>query len=438
MDGDVITGFPELGIYFPRILFPDQERVDLKKWAVVACDQYTSEEDYWKRVEEYVGEAPSTLRLTFPEVYLEKGRDGVLISGIRATMERYESEKLFKESNCNGFVLVERTTRSGIVRRGLVLALDLEQYSFKEGTKTLIRPTEKTIEARIPPRLAIRRSARVEIPHIIVLIDDPSERDLITQLAEEYSRKQSPLYDTDLMENSGHVRGYFIDDSKAMEKIQTHLHALLADQKDSSPLLFAVGDGNHSLATAKALWEEVKKNHEYNHPARYALVEIQNCQDPTLEFEPINRLIFGGAENLLSDLKIWFENSGQGPVKISFNSKIKENNPKIFEFVHKGVRGSIHVGNANKILPVAYMTDFLDAWLTQHKGESRIDYVHETAAIDRFCTGEHAENMGFIFSSMPKSDLFRTVVNEGVLPRKTFSMGRPHDKRFYLEARYIV
>ena len=318
---DSLTGFPELGVYFPRFLLPDKEKVDLKKWAVIACDQYTSEEDYWKRVEIFVGNAPSTLRLTFPEVYLDKGRDETIIKGIASSMRSYEALGTFSETKSHGIIIVERTTRAGLVRRGLMLALDLEQYSFKPGSKTLIRATEKTIESRIPPRLAVRRAASIELPHIIVLIDDdaPSDEDLISSLHRDFCQKISPAYDTELMENSGSVRGFFIDDQRAFQNIRSHLAALRNKSGDPA-LLFAVGDGNHSLATAKALWEETKlKNPGLStHPARFALVEVQNCRDTTLEFEPINRLIFGNASLILTDLKTWFEGSDQGPVTISF------------------------------------------------------------------------------------------------------------------------
>ena len=441
------NGFPELGVHFPRFLLPDKDKVDLKKWAVVACDQYTSEEDYWKRVEEYVGDSPSTLRLTFPEVYLEKGKDGVITEGIFASMKNYEARGILKETEKKGAILVERTLRTGQVRRGLMLALDLEKYSFKEGSQSLIRATEKTIEARIPPRLTVRRNARIEIPHIIVLIDDaPSrdgERDLITSLAEDCSA-QTPLYETELMEDSGRVKGYFIHEEEALNKIGLHLTALSEKFTDPKPaLLFAVGDGNHSLATAKALWEELKVQGptEEQASARYALVEVQNCHDPSLEFEPINRLIFGSAESILSDLRDWFESSGQGPVVITGEDDglvllSAGHEGRLISYVFRGKKGTIEIKNAKKILPVASMTDFLDHWLTKNVS-ARIDYVHETTAIDRFCTEQNSANIGFVFSPMNKSDLFRTVITEGVLPRKTFSMGRSYDKRFYFEARYI-
>ena len=448
------TGVPEMGVLFPRILLPDQSKVDLEKWAVVACDQYTSEEDYWDRVEAFVGDSPSTLRLTFPEVYLEKGRDDEIISNINATMKGYVSEGIFKETETEGVMLVERTLRSGVLRRGIVLALDLEQYSFKPGSGSLIRATEKTIEARIPPRLQVRKDAPVELPHIIVLVDD--EDDALISTLIDFCSSETSVYETDLMEHAGHLKGFWIDQPEALNRLCDAIKKL-GDAKVFShkygvnhPLLvFAMGDGNHSLATAKSLWEEVKaeaieRGDELEavmetHPGRYALVEIQNCQDPTLVFEPINRLVFNvDPESIFSDLKLFFNDA---QVEIAegedvYNEVLTGSDNHVIGYMMNSRRGTIRLGNPNKILPVASMTDFLDDWLAKHP-EARIDYVHETTAIDRHCTLSDPRNIGFVFSSMNKSDLFRTVVKDGVLPRKTFSMGNAHDKRFYFEARRI-
>ena len=459
------SGVPELGVMYPKILLPEKTKVDLKKWAVVACDQYTSEEDYWKRVEEFVGDSPSTLRITFPEVYLDKGKDDEIIKGITASMNSYEASGLFQETESSGVMVVERTFRNGVMRRGVVLALDLEQYSFKAGSQSLIRATEKTIESRIPPRLKVRREVSVELPHIIVLIDDPE--DLVLGSLSRHCNDQTEMYETELMEHSGHIRGFWLTDAEPLMELGTNLRSL-ADletfrkkynlgEEHVSPLVFAMGDGNHSLATAKSLWEEIKSNAKNidevmkSHPARYALVEIQNCQDPTLEFEPINRLLLGikpTAESILGDLRSHFEASGEGPVVIGegddifneiasnqfANSESKKS--QSIGYVLNGKRGAITVSNPKKNIAVATMTDFLDKWLINHP-DVKIDYVHETTAIDRLCVVDHPENAGFVFSSMNKSDLFKTVILDGVLPRKTFSMGASHDKRFYFEGRFI-
>ena len=446
-----LTGVPELGVQYPKILLPDQSKVDLLKWAVVACDQYTSEEDYWERVEKLVGDSPSTLRLTFPEVYLEKGKDEEIIAKINAAMKMYESENIFKETETNGVVLVERTLRSGVLRKGIVLSLDLEKYDFNPGSGSLIRATEKTIVSRIPPRLKVRQDARIELPHIIVLVDDP-EDSLLGSLS-DFCTESNVAYETDLMEKSGHLKGFWIDQPAALSRLTAALRSL-ADAKNFEEkygpnhllLLFAMGDGNHSLATAKSLWEAIKKdlpeNEIESHPARFALVEIQNCQDPTLLFEPINRLVFNVGEEIFSDLKTWFESSGEGPVVIAegedvYNEVIAGTaEGHTVGYVMKGRRGTITIPNPKKVLPVASMTDFLDDWLAKHE-KAKIDYVHETTAIDRHCTEQESNNVGFVFAPMNKSDLFRTVIVDGVLPRKTFSMGNAHDKRFYFEARYI-
>jgi len=469
-------------------MLPSKEKVtDLKKWAVVACDQYTSEPEYWKRVDEFVGgDSPSTLRITFPEVYLEKGRDEKIIRSISETMKNYESTGIFEETKTHGVVVVERTFRDGQMRRGVILALDLEKYDYKPNSQTVIRATEKTIESRIPPRLKVRREVSIELPHIIVLIDDPNDT-VIGTISQHLDTVGRVVYETELMENSGYLKGVWIDDSRVLEELGENLLHLsdskkfqkkysLPDNSDLNPLVFAMGDGNHSLATAKARWEEVKANGAdfQNHPARYALVEIQNCQDPTLVFEPINRLIEGidiavarqdfadetsslpptdddgvvgaiGGERLLNEFKYWLESTNQGPIVIAegedaFGDVLisQPGTPHgIIGYVLNGLRGSITITNPKKVLPVATFTDFIDPWLTKNS-TVRIDYVHETTAIDRECIESKHGNIGFVFPSMEKSDLFKTVIFDGVLPRKTFSMGASHDKRFYFEGRRIV
>jgi hypothetical protein len=390
------------------------------------------------------------------------------------------------------------------MRRGIVLALDLEKYDYRIGSQTVIRATEKTIESRIPPRLKVRREVSIELPHIIVLIDDPNDT-VIGSLAVEIDTHADigkTIYETELMENSGHIRGVWVDDKIALGRLSSNLLDLCDMQifnskygldtvstdaasdeegervSQRSPLVFAMGDGNHSLATAKAWWEEVKASGlgSENHPARYALVEIQNCQDPTLVFEPINRLIEdidvspredwdetssavgdgmaqqGGGSRLLLEFKSWLEETGQGPVTIEegedggfheiFSAtddtrREKGSPPSRIGYVLSGRRGCINISNPTKVLPVATFTDFIDPWLARESKSIKIDYVHETTAIDRECTPDRFGNIGFIFPSMKKSDLFKTVIYDGVLPRKTFSMGSSWDKRFYFEARRI-
>jgi hypothetical protein len=368
-------------------------------------------------------------------------------------MKDYESAAFFEETASHGAVLVERTFRNGVRRRGLVLALDLDLYEFAPGNSAPIRATEHTILERIPPRLKIRRSASLELPHILVLFDDP-DFSVIEPLGKYCSDDSNMVYDTDLMENSGHIKGWWLSDQGVLRHLSDSLMRL-ADPiafnqryatSSRSPLVFAVGDGNHSLATAKALWEEIKatlsvESLEYKeHPARFALVEIQNCQDPSLQFEPINRLIFnvdGGAHTVLADLVTAFNSSGEGPVVVVEGDLAYEAatahgcmmtssvglKPSTFGYVLMGKKGSITIPKPKKVLPLASLTDFIDDWLSKHP-ECRIDYVHETTAIDRHCTPGDDSNIGFVLASINKRDLFKTVVFDGTLPRKTFSLGQ--------------
>ena len=417
----------ELGVVFPRILFPNKSKVDLKKWAVVACDQYTSEPEYWERVSKFVGESSSsTLRIIFPEVFLEKGKDEEIIASITEKMTEYESGGIFTETSSPGVVLVERTFRDGTMRRGIVLALDLEKYDYKPKSQTIIRATEKTIESRIPPRLQVRRKVPIELPHIIVLIDD-LEDSVITDLVSYIEdSKLEPKYDTDLMENSGHITGWFVDNESVLENLEKNLMKLknqsvfdskyALEPRKFSPLVFAMGDGNHSLATAKAWWEEVKKTLDEeqlsSHPARFALVEIQNCQDPTLIFEPINRLVFtNNGQSVLTDFKHFLESECGGKILISEGDDEfadVANQPTSIGYMFNGKRGAIHIGNAKKLLPVATFTDFIDPWLVNHK-EAKIDYIHGTTALEKFCA-DGQSNIGFVFPSMAKSDLLKQAL----------------------------
>jgi hypothetical protein len=450
---EMVVGVPSIGVLFPRILLPKKSSVDFQKWAVVACDQYTSEEDYWQRVECFVGTSPSTLRLTFPEVYLGRGDDDLHIARITESMKAYESDTLFEETPTQGVVLVERTFRDGVRRRGLVLALDLDLYEFAPGNSAPIRATEQTIIERIPPRLKIRRAASLELPHIVVLFDDP-DFSVIEPLVHHCSDDSNLIYDTDLMENSGRIKGWWISEHIALGNLSRSLERL-ADPvafnekygtSSKKPLVFAIGDGNHSLATAKALWEETKcllssEGRDFmDHPARFALVEIQNCHDPSLQFEPINRLIFnvkGGAQTVIDDLVAAFNASGEGPVIVSegdaaYEVATRHNNMEglcaetttsSFGYVLMGKRGSITIPRSRKVLPLASLTDFIDDWLSKYP-DCKIDYVHETTAIDRYCSPQHETNIGFVLAPMNKGDLFKTVVFDGILPRKTFSMGQ--------------
>ena len=406
-----------------EILIP--QNVENEKWSVVACDQYTSEPEYWRAVEDYVKDAPSTLKITFPEIYLSEpeGR----IEKINRTMEKYIKENIFRPLP-DSMIYVERSVGHGRVRRGIVGAIDLEDYDFKKGSSSLIRATEGTVLERIPPRVKIRENAPMELPHIMLLIDDP-EKTVIEPIAEHPGKL---LYDFDLMQNSGHLTGYQMDLGQ-QERVQNAIAALADPARfekkypGKPTLLFAVGDGNHSLATAKTCWENVKKTltpeEQKNHPARFALVELVNLHDSSLEFEPIHRVVFGvDPEKLLKALKDYYpdtsaaDNGGQH-ITCRYQKKTEE----------------LYIRNGKSSLPVGTLQVFLDEYLQKNGG--RVDYVHGADVVERL--SDEPGNVGFFLPAMQKSDLFKTVILDGALPRKTFSMGEAWEKRFYYEAKLI-
>ena len=292
--------FDKIGLQVPEILLPNKD-VDLHKWSVVACDQYTSQPDYWAEAGQTAGSAPSTLNVIFPEVYLEDSDGEQRIENINSTMEKYLEQGILTPMANKGFVLVDRKTSQAPSRKGLVVAIDLEQYDFNKGSQTLIRATEGTIVDRLPPRIKVRQDAAIELPHIMVLIDDP-DRTVIEPL---FDRNPQPLYDFELMMNSGHIKGYAIDTPELIQQVASALENLAStsvfeqkyDAAGKEVLLYAMGDGNHSLATAKAIWEKIKEDADnmasvMDNPARYALVELVNIHDEGLQFEPIHRVIF--------------------------------------------------------------------------------------------------------------------------------------------------
>ena len=296
----------DIGIMIPQIYLPNPG-TDLTKWAVIACDQFTSEPEYWHSVEQIVGDAPSTLKLTFPEVYLEKPGEAERIRSIQATMRKYLEDGILQPRD--GLIYVERTV-SGKTRKGVLLCLDLEHYDYTKGSRSLIRATEGTIVERLPPRIKVREGAPLELPHILVLIDDP-QRKVIEPLGAAKSKFEK-LYDFDLMLDSGHLTGYAVN-ADFEDKVIGALRALAKPDtfaakydvgKNEPVLLFAMGDGNHSLATAKAIWEKMKPQVGMEHPSRYALVEIENVHDEGSDFEPIHRVLFGLKKDLLAELKL--------------------------------------------------------------------------------------------------------------------------------------
>ena len=410
-----------------NILLP--KNADMPKWAVIACDQYTSEPEYWSKVEEIVGDAPSTLKITLPEIYLEK--DGVekRIENINKEMDRLLNEGFFNVLE-NSLIYLERTQSDGKVRKGIVGMVDLEDYSYEKGSQTLIRATEGTVLERIPPRVRVRQNASLELPHVMLLIDD-DKKEIIEGLTSKVTDKDK-VYDFDLMQNGGHIKGYKVPD-ELVDKVFAEIEHL-ADKnvfenkyhvKDKGVLLFSVGDGNHSLATAKACYENLKKTlpkEEYlNHPARYALVEIVNLHSDALEFEPIHRVVFGvNPEHMIDEFGKYYELTD------------KPEGQKV-EYVYKGVDKTVYIKNPKSNLAVGSLQMFIDEYIKKNGG--KVDYIHGDEVTKEL--GSKEGNIGFLLPNMKKTDLFKTVIVDGALPRKTFSMGHSYDKRYYLEARKI-
>ena len=408
-----------------NILIPN-ENIDLTKWTVIACDQYTSNQEYWDNVEKIVGDNPSTLRLTLPEIYLEKEDEQERINNINNTMKEYLSTNVLKEYKDTMFY-IERILANNKVRKGLIGVIDLEEYDFKEGSTSLIRATEKTIIERIPPRVKIRENASLELPHIMLLIDN-EEKDIIDDID---SSKLEKIYDFDLMNDSGHIVGYQLPENeinRIFNCLEECLDKELFNKKykteNKDVLLFAVGDGNHSLATAKTIYEQLKETlseDEYlNHPSRYALVEIVNLHSESLDFEPIHRVVFNvDVENILKELNSYYDlnTTGEG---------------QKFKVITSNEEKTYYISNPKSNLSVGSIQVFLDEYLKDKS--SKVDYIHEEEAVTKLIEND---NIGFIFDTISKNDLFKTVILEGTLPRKTFSMGISNDKRFYLESRKI-
>ncbi len=434
--------FSDIGIQIPQIFMP-RGGVDLKKWAVIACDQFTSEPEYWQEVERIVGDAPSSLNLVFPEVYLDKPGEEERIKNIQANMRKYMDKGILQTQE--GFIYVERKIGSK-VRKGLILCLDLERYNYNKGSQSLIRATEGTIVERLPPRIKIRQGASMELPHILVLIDDP-KRTVIEPIS-AIKNKQDKIYDFDLMLDSGHLTGYKIL-PEYEEQIIEALRGLIEPRTfaakygvkpDLPPLLFAMGDGNHSLATAKAIWEKMKPQVGIAHPSRYALVEIENVHDEGLEFEPIHRVLFNIKKDLFAELKNTFgENLTYTEVANGEEMTKKVDSAsgpnQLIGLVGGGKQfGVIEIAHPTSNLAVGTIQPFLDAFL-KDEGAEKIDYVHGEDVVERLAL--QPGNAGIYLAGMHKSELFKTVILDGALPRKTFSMGEAREKRFYMEARKI-
>jgi hypothetical protein len=460
--------FAALGVALPEILLP-AKGIDHAKWAVVACDQYSSEREYWKRVEAAVAGSPSTLDLIFPEAYLEDPDAEGRIARIQASMRDYLARGLLASAG-ECFVLVERfTPGSEKPRVGLVLAVDLEAYRYGADSKSLIRPTEGTIVERLPPRMRIRRGAELELPHIMLLLDDPGRSALEPVYA---GRERLPkLYDFELMLGSGRVRGWKVDEPAVLDKLASAL-GVLADpaafrarygpaERSSagelcSPLLFAVGDGNHSLATAKAVWEEIKSRHAgepgiMEHPARYAIAELVNVYDEGLPFHPIHRLLAGVEEGELVDALGKYQEfeldrfpspeaaiaAIDAPAQSTSGGGRREIGSAAHRVACLSPSGSLVITfpKPRAKLAAGTLQDFLDSFLKARSGRS-IDYIHGTESL--LSLASKPGNLGLYLPPIDKAGFFETVIRDGVMPRKTFSMGEAPEKRFYVEARRIT
>ena len=394
-----------------NILLPN-EKVDLFAYSCVACDQFTGDEEYWQKVEELTKDKPSTYHITFPEIYLSKD-NSARIASINANMEDYLAKGVFREIE-NAIIFVERTLDNGKVRKGLVLAVDLEQYEYYNGTTSFVRPTEGTIEDRLPPRVAIRKNAPLELPHIMLLIND--EQKQIIEVIDEADL--IPLYETDLMQSGGSIKGYKLTDSAA-ERILSQF-ASVACGKGDNVIRFAVGDGNHSLATAKKCWEAVKETlseeEKLTHPARFALCEVVNLHSDALEFEPIHRILYNVDEEAF--IKVLEENFDPDGQKITV---ITGKGEKEFSIL------------PTHCLTVGSIQNIIDKHLALFGGE--VDYIHEPEQVRKNVLDK--QGIGILISGLDKSELFPAVLENGALPRKTFSMGMGIDKRYYFEARKI-
>ena len=433
---DLDAALARVGVRVPDILLP-RPGTDLHAWAVVACDQFTSQPDYWQQVAGVVGDEPSTLNLIFPEVYLDQPDTDTRIASINATMRQYLVDGLF-ESHPAAMVLVRRETGHGLVRWGLMVALDLEQYSWEADARTLIRATEGTILDRLPPRVLVREQAALELPHIMVLISDDA-RQVIEPLAAGTDRL-TQLYDTELMLNGGRVTGWAVNSEDDLRQIAGGLGDLLDALDPDDPLLFAMGDGNHSFATAKSIWENVKSSLSAeqfeNHPARYCLVELENIHDPGLEFEPIHRVLFqagrGDFEAVLAQHCRGFERV-EAATMTEVLDGIEGQSQQTFGYVDAAGLAIYRLDAPAASIAAGTLQRTIDALLA--RGGAEVDYIHGADVTDEL--GRLPGNLGLFLPTVPKDSFFASIVADGALPRKTFSLGEAEDKRYYLEARAI-
>lgn len=412
-----------------NILLPAKE-IDRKKWAVIACDQFTSQPEYWKQVEDYVGGEPSTLRIIYPEVYLGNDDEAMYsqrLADIQLNMKRYLTEGILVEEVQEGYVLTVRETESGI-QIGLLAALDLETYDYGKSSASAVRATEETVQERIPVRVGIRENALVESPHVMMLLDDALCR--VLEPVYQKRGKLRRLYDTELMFGGGKVCGYAVEGDEA-ETLTAKLAELEGENRE---IFLAVGDGNHSLAAAKTCWEKLKDDLSEEqagmHPARYALVEIVNLHSPALKFEAIHRVIYGGEMNeLLAGFQKYLQSFGESRMQEWNDEKTAD-----IVFLQGAGRAGIKLAGTKGRLPVELLQCFLDGYVREHS-ELEIDYVHSPETVKELA--EDGKACGVLLCTMDKKSLFPAISAGGVLPRKTFSLGDECQKRYYMECRRL-
>jgi hypothetical protein len=427
----------------PEILLP-RDKANLSRWSVIACDQFTQDRDYWKKTAEIAGSEPSTLNIILPEIYLEDGDRVERLASIRSSMKSWLGQKAVFAPPVGGFVYIERKTAYGRMRKGLVVAIDLDAYEWKPDSKALIRATEATIVDRIPPRMEIRRGAPIESPHIMLLVNDPSKT-LVEGIGSRV-RTGAPLYAAELMQNSGSITGWQVSSEADLSYCADALSSLAraGTASDGSCFLFAVGDGNHSLATAKAVWDEFRAANAKNaangtidlenHPARFALVELVNLYDDGLTFEPIHRVLFGTtAKKVSTFLKDRLGGSTYTVASAAeLEKKVAEKNENRFGFVESGALSILDTPNA--ALAVSRLQPALDAFLAANP-DVRIDFIHGTEEVFRL--GKEANTVSILLPPVEKDSFFTTIAAGGPLPRKSFSMGEASEKRFYMECRAL-
>ncbi|MBB6478616.1 DUF1015 domain-containing protein [Spirochaeta isovalerica] len=422
--------FEKMGIHIPEILLPAD--AEMNKWAVVACDQYSSEKNYWKETEEIVGNSPSTLNLILPECYLEDDDKKDRVQKINSTMKSYMKENVFRKLD-RGFIIVDRSTPYVESRQGMILAVDLEKYSFSKDTKSLIRPTEGTVLERLPPRIEIRKNAPLDIPHILLLIND-REKSIIENAFID-SDSFETVYDFDLMQGGGHVKGKLISDESYLEKICTAFEKLF----ENNDMLFAVGDGNHSLATAKEIWEKLKsEGAPEDHPARFALVEVENIFNEGIIFEPIHRVLFDiDRQDFFEKLKTVYECeirtvSSEAVMKDKVSENTREHR---IGYVSDDEVGYISIKEPAIKLTYEVIQKFIDDY-REDNTQVNIDYIHGEKAL--YDLSRRKGNLGLYLNAIKKSEFFDMIVAGGALPRKTFSIGEAEEKRYYIESRSLI